>query len=166
MNLSESLATHLGPLFEALPLDRAMPQLVPASDNRIGAELGSEQYEHPLADAYKAAAHVCENLNDHPTLQAAIWLYVDDLERSHRISQTLETPAGAFWHGIMHRREGDFSNAKYWFREAGSFGLAGHDPFWFVDEVERRHRENPAELVELQRKEWAALFERCAKEAG
>ncbi len=51
--------------------------------------------------------------------RAALWLHFDFLDRSHQISQSLETPAGCYWHGIMHRREGDYGNAKYWFRQAG-----------------------------------------------
>jgi hypothetical protein len=51
---------------------------------------------------------------------AALWLLAGDLDRSHAISQNLDSPQGSFWHGVMHRREGDFGNAKYWFRRAGS----------------------------------------------
>jgi hypothetical protein len=50
---------------------------------------------------------------------AGMWLAYDFLDESHRISQELETREGAYWHGIMHRREGDFSNSKYWFRRVG-----------------------------------------------
>ena len=39
---------------------------------------------------------------------------------SHTISQSIETPSGNYWHAIMHRREGDYSNAKYWFRRGFS----------------------------------------------
>ena len=50
---------------------------------------------------------------------AAVWLLHDELDQSHRISQDVDTPTGSFWHGIMHRREGDFSNSKYWFARIG-----------------------------------------------
>ena len=50
---------------------------------------------------------------------AGVWLLHDYLDESHTISQGIDTPSGSFWHGIMHRREGDFSNAKYWFRHVG-----------------------------------------------
>ena len=50
---------------------------------------------------------------------AGLWLYHDFLDESHRISQSLHGREGSYWHGIMHRREGDFANAKYWFRRTG-----------------------------------------------
>ena len=51
---------------------------------------------------------------------AALWLYHDFLPESHRLSQQLDGADGSYWHGLMHRREGDFSNAKYWFRRVGA----------------------------------------------
>src|SRR6476661_1793936 len=43
---------------------------------------------------------------------AGMWLLHDYLDESHNISQRIDTPEGSYWHAIMHRREGDFSNAK------------------------------------------------------
>lgn len=50
---------------------------------------------------------------------AALWLRHGFLDESHAISQSLASPSGSYWHGIMHRREPDYSNAKYWFRRVG-----------------------------------------------
>jgi hypothetical protein len=51
---------------------------------------------------------------------AGLWLKYDFLDESHTISQDIETPTGSYWHGIMHRREPDYGNAKYWFRRVGN----------------------------------------------
>jgi hypothetical protein len=61
------------------------------------------------------------DIDDASALLSALWLWHDHLEESHRISQSLENKTGSFWHAIMHRREGDFSNARYWYARC-----AGH----------------------------------------
>jgi hypothetical protein len=54
-------------------------------------------------------------------LRAGLHLRNDSLGVSHRYAQQIEYDAtGAYWHGVMHRMEGDFSNAKYWFYQAGN----------------------------------------------
>lgn len=52
-------------------------------------------------------------------LRSAALIWHDDLDGSHTISQDIKTNDGSFLHGIMHRREPDSSNAKYWFRLVG-----------------------------------------------
>lgn len=52
--------------------------------------------------------------------RSGLWLAHNFLDESHEISQGIETPTGSFWHAIMHRREGDFDNACYWFRRVRS----------------------------------------------
>jgi hypothetical protein len=43
---------------------------------------------------------------------AGLWLYHDFLDESHTISQEIGSTTGSYWHGIMHRREPDASNAE------------------------------------------------------
>jgi len=53
-------------------------------------------------------------------VRAGLLLWNDDLENAHPIVQAPETPINNFWHAILHRREGDFSNSQYWWRRTGS----------------------------------------------
>ena len=56
-------------------------------------------------------------------LKAGLWQIHDYLDESHELSQSIEgegrNRAGDYWHAIMHRREPDYGNSKYWFRHVG-----------------------------------------------
>lgn len=108
--------TTLSPLtqsfLETIQTD-SLPSLGPNS--RPGVKIRNELLE--LADAFCQANGLEENTRR--LLQSAALLWHDDLDGSHEISQSIQTADGSFLHGIMHRREPDNSNAKYWFRRVG-----------------------------------------------
>ncbi|GIX07715.1 MAG: hypothetical protein KatS3mg115_2118 [Candidatus Poribacteria bacterium] len=60
---------------------------------------------------------------------AGLHQWNDNLEVSHTLamSEGAKEPLGRqtldYWHGIMHRREPDYPNAKYWFRRVGEHSL-------------------------------------------
>lgn len=112
--------------------------------------------------------------------QAGLWLAFGYWEKSHQVAQDLETPEGSFWHAILHRREPDAWNSKYWFRQVGAHPIfptiaraafakgygdgSTWDPARFVDDCEK-HRDSgsPTEerLKAVQSLEWQFLFEWC-----
>lgn len=108
---------------------------------------------------------------------AGVWLLHDYLDESHAISQSIDTSSGSYWHAIMHRREGDFSNAKYWFRRVGDhpvIDLLGersgrfHDPLAFVDSCEAvvtGRGDNRDACLDIQQLEWELLFDYCYRSA-
>jgi hypothetical protein len=42
-----------------------------------------------------------------------------DWEEAHRVAQAIDDESGAWVHAYLHRKEGDISNAGYWYRRAG-----------------------------------------------
>lgn len=169
----------------ALITDR-LPELGPGTPNTaVRSQLQSLTVEKAFAGKRvvdPSAARCC---------LSALWLAHDFLDESHTISQEIETIDGSYWHGIMHRREPDYGNAKYWFHRVPRHAifqplakaareLAGQaqldsaadfllkqtewDPFRFVDlcEAIARGRSRCDTLArEVNRCEWQLLFEYC-----
>ena len=121
-----------------------------------------------------AKPHAVNDLDMAQCCMSALWLRHDFLDQSHRISQHVATPTGSYWHGIMHRREGDFSNSKYWFRKVGDHPIfsqlsehseAGDwDPFAFVDACQSAVNSGGSDETccrQLQQLEWEILFDYC-----
>ena len=51
-------------------------------------------------------------------LEALWWDAKGDWHKAHESAQGDEGPDGAWVHAYLHRKEGDLSNAKYWYRRA------------------------------------------------
>jgi hypothetical protein len=136
------------------------------------APLGPGAPDASLRAAIEAA---CVELPE--ACRAGLWLAFGYLDESHEISQGLHTAEGSYWHALMHRREPDADNSKYWFRRVGSHpvlkqlaeqapspGYDYTDPFAFVDFVERVRGTGGAEeelAKRVQHLEWQLLFHFC-----
>lgn len=122
-----------------------------------------------------------ESEADAIAVKAGLFQMHDELDRSHDYAQDAQgagrNVAGDYWHGIMHRREPDYGNSKYWFRRVGSHPVftqlaeeaiqilqrcessqagswesrltssSGWDPFAFVDLCETCERGSDVELT-------------------
>lgn len=172
-----------GPVFANLIGDEPAMPLDEGSANRgMRGALDSAAVEsafagHGLAD--RGAADCC---------LAAVWLLHGFLDEAHSLCQAVPSPSGSYWHGVMHRREGDYGNAQYWFRRAGDHPAgelvapvaagfeatsdAADGGVWdasrFVNLVQRAVREGgdlAEACVAVQRAEWRALFDHCWRDA-
>jgi len=65
-------------------------------------------------------------------VRGALYQKNDDLETAHTICQEIDRenrqPASSYWHGIIHRREPDFNNARSWFDRTE--GLRANDALY------------------------------------
>jgi hypothetical protein len=187
--MSEFTPADYGPvLAELLQTDRCRALDAGRPDKSMRGAL-----ERATATAFAHAKAVDRDMAD--CCLAGVWLLHDFLDESHSISQNIHTASGGFWHGVMHRREGDYSNAKYWFNRVGSHEVFGElpacvselaestaanslanrlisrgqfDPFQFVDLCQSAHR--TGEVAEdfcrrVQQAEWELLFAHCYRHA-
>ena len=72
-----------------------------------------------LDDAAVTGGRPISNPQQFTLIRGAILYALDELDAAHRIFQDDHSSVGSYWHGMMHRREGDFDNARYWFRRCG-----------------------------------------------
>jgi hypothetical protein len=179
-----------GPAVAELLAPERLNELGPGEPNgaarsKLGA-LSAECLVAPLSLGDRVMAEAC---------LAALWLYHDFPDESHAISQQLETVEGSYWHGILHRREPDYANAKYWFRRVGRHPIGAElaaaarelaktasadrsadylasqedwDHFRFVDLCQAAAGgRSAAELLcrRIQQREWELLFDYCYRRA-
>lgn len=150
-----------GPAVAALLAADRLPELGPGS---------------PLAAMRDRVSAAARDLS--PAGAAGLWLLFDFLDEAHTICQQDEgNPDRDFWHAVMHRREPDAANSKYWWRRVGphpvlaelraaapAVGYAYTTPAAFVDECERvRGTGTPAEQTarRVQLLEWQLHFSHC-----
>jgi hypothetical protein len=172
---------------DLLPAER-LPSLGAGEPNRAAFDRLRALDEARLLDG-----HAVRDRDMARSCLAGLWLFHDFLDESHRISQGLHSREGSYWHGIMHRREGDFSNAKYWLRRVGAHPIhealkgrarallrgatddvralrsqAPWDPYAFVDlcQAAGASQSDAAEPCrKIQRQEWQLLFDYCYRRA-
>jgi hypothetical protein len=119
-------------------------------------------------------------LVDEP-LEAMLWVRLGMIDRAHEIVQDATNGIRAYIHGIIHRLEGDFWNANYWFRQVRSPELisriaetvgAGLDdkpfePARFTDAVEAWRNASSAtdvsRLQEIAQREWQAIWDELTR---
>lgn len=136
------------------------PGLASLGPESRAASFSIPELDRKLGEAFRELA-LTPALKD--LFRGLIYLWHDHLDESHAISQAIETADGSLLHGMMHRREPDYGNAKYWFHRLGKhpsfLGLAlkardfleksaqgdllsricpnnSWDPFAFIDAVE------------------------------
>jgi len=60
-----------------------------------------------------------------PLLQSLWHDAKGDWDQAHRLAQEVSGEDGAWVHAYLHRKEGDLSNARYWYRQAGRNAATG-----------------------------------------
>lgn len=110
MGMSDRVRTEI----KALLITESLPALGPES--RAGA-LSTSALNAKLDALFRDAKLSC---SQQELIRALLLLWHDHLDASHNISQSIENADGSFIHALMHRREPDYWNAKYWWRRVGT----------------------------------------------
>ena len=103
-------------VIEKLEAGNPLPTLVP--QEAWSPELTDALTSSSLDNLFQGKS--VKNTTFGEAIKSGLLLWNDALDESHTISQELGNQTGSYWHGIMHRREPDYSNSKYWFGRVGT----------------------------------------------
>lgn len=119
-----AMTVYCGPIGALPEIDAVLPLVNPAWPPRTHRWLSSALASLRIRDALPGVSSSVEAT----ALHAGLWQTNDWLDESHQCSQSIEGDGegnGDYWHAIMHRREPDPSNSKYWFRRVGHHACFG-----------------------------------------
>jgi hypothetical protein len=182
----------MSPLSQCEQLLRELPQLTLVHDEKLAAPNIIKDI-HQLSNEALFGGTI-ESSDMAQVARAGLILAAGGWDEAHRIVQELDTPEAQYWHGIVHRREPDSSNAKYWFRQVGHHPVMDQlvrilsepegpdktlvqrfiksgkwDPFKYVDACRAYHEGGGNELLplllDIQRKEFTSLLDFCIQHA-
>lgn len=138
-------------------------------------------------DAVVSGGKTIEHAGNFALVRGGLFYAIDALDEAHAFFQDAKGDLAAYCHGMLHRREGDFDNARYWYRRAGVLPCfaalhrvasefsadmarqANWDPYLLTGECEQaRHgaEESLAQLVRLQRVEFDGVFDYCWRQSA
>lgn len=114
--MSLTYTPAIAEVIEKLEAGNPLPTLVP--QKAWSTELTEALASKSVDELFQGES--VKNTTFGDAIKSGLLLWNDALDESHNISQGLANQTGSYWHGIMHRREPDYSNAKYWFGRVGT----------------------------------------------
>lgn len=127
--------------------------------HKIFQTLRERQPLPPLLPTQAFSSDMTEKINSllaGDGVKAAFHLLNDDIQRCHNIAQKREgNPTFDYMHAVLHRRERDFWNSKWWFNRIAHPLLkecyGDQLPQTFVDDVERAEKnKDQAKISDLE----------------
>lgn len=109
---------HLHTMSVALPpaLEALTARVSIATSQSLPPLKSTKAYDSSLTNQIDTFVQL--NYNSKPCIRAALHLLNDDIETAHKIAQDSEGEITSdLCHAILHRREGDYWNSKWWYRQ-------------------------------------------------
>jgi hypothetical protein len=107
------------------------------------------------------------------SVRAGLYLIHDYVDDAHQLAQAADdvgsNTTASYWHAIVHRREPDYDNARYWFRRIAShavFDLIARDVSEFWNDSEFRSRLSCDRLLDSHGRWDAMAFVDLCQECG
>ncbi len=133
----------------------------------------------PAKPSFPALSSAIAGLSLHPTLESALHILNNDLSSAHFLVRHMEcAPAyeGMFLHGILHRIEGDYDNARAWYKSVAESDLFAsvwdgglEEAMTLIDRIEAlaKRKEGDEDALEKEsRREIDAVVAWCREKFG
>jgi len=125
------------------------------------AAVGQSPFESSLNDLLKQSPVLTGT-----EVEASLWLRLGLIDRAHEIVQDGKRGTAAYLHGVVHRLEADYWNAKYWFRQVRDEPLLksiGNEIIVTLDDSRCREVAMELKLIQSNQFQFDAFVDACAE---